>query len=66
MLYRFSQRLQHSLEASLAANARLRASEERFRSLTVATSQLVWTTNPQGLVVEDSPSWRALRPKIQR
>lgn len=37
----------------------LRRSEERFRSLTVATTQTVWSTNPAGEVVEDSPSWRA-------
>lgn len=36
-----------------------RRSEERFRSLVVATSQIVWTTSPDGLVLEDSPSWRA-------
>jgi PAS domain S-box-containing protein len=33
--------------------------EARFRSLTNATSQIVWTTSPSGLVSEDSPSWRA-------
>ncbi|MGH9972124.1 MAG: PAS domain-containing hybrid sensor histidine kinase/response regulator [Pyrinomonadaceae bacterium] len=37
----------------------LRASEERFRSLVLASAQVVWTTNPDGLVEEDSPSWRA-------
>ncbi|MGH8563450.1 MAG: hybrid sensor histidine kinase/response regulator [Gammaproteobacteria bacterium] len=36
-----------------------RESEERFRSLVVATSQVVWTTDPDGKVVEDCPSWRA-------
>lgn len=36
-----------------------RQSEERFRSLVIATSQIVWTTSPDGLVLEDSPSWRA-------
>lgn len=37
----------------------LRNSEERFRSLVMATSQMVWTTSPDGRVLEDSPSWRA-------
>jgi len=37
----------------------LQLSEERYRSLTIATSQIVWTTNPVGEVVEDMPSWRA-------
>ncbi len=37
----------------------LRASEERFRSLVLASAQVVWTTNPDGWVEEDSPSWRA-------
>lgn len=36
----------------------LRLSEERYRSLVTATAQIVWTTNPQGQVIEDSPSWR--------
>ena len=34
-------------------------SERRFRSLALAAAQIVWTTNPEGQVVEDSPSWRA-------
>ena len=37
----------------------VRASEERFRSLVTATSQIVWTTAADGLAVEDSPTWRA-------
>ncbi|EPX60230.1 Phytochrome, two-component sensor histidine kinase [Cystobacter fuscus DSM 2262] len=43
-------------------NARLYASarqaEERFRSLINATAQAVWVTRPDGLALEDSPSWR--------
>lgn len=35
-----------------------RQSEARFRSLTTATSQIVWTTAPDGRVVDDSPTWR--------
>ncbi|NTX64983.1 PAS domain-containing protein [Myxococcus sp. CA051A] len=44
-------------------NARLfrdaRRAEERFRSLVTATAQAVWVTRPDGLIEEDSPSWRA-------
>ena len=32
--------------------------QERFRSLITATAQAVWVTNPEGAVIEDSPSWR--------
>jgi PAS domain S-box-containing protein len=41
-----------------AENA-LRLREERFRSLVLATSQIVWSNTPDGRVDEDSPSWRA-------
>ncbi len=37
----------------------LREREERYRGLTVATSQIIWTTNADGEVTEDIPSWRA-------
>jgi len=37
----------------------LQKSEERFRSLTHAISQIVWTTDAEGRVVTDSPNWRA-------
>jgi PAS domain S-box-containing protein len=40
------------------AEETLRSSEERFRSLVTATSQIVWTCDAQGMVIEDSPSWR--------
>ena len=41
------------------AEAALRAREERFRSLVMATTQVVWTSGPDGRVVEPSPSWQA-------
>jgi PAS domain S-box-containing protein len=41
------------------AETALRANEERFRSLVMATSQIVWTGKPDGRIEEDSPSWRA-------
>jgi len=51
------------LEAKVAelqqAEAALRMSEARFRSLVLASAQIVWSTDASGAVVEDSPSWRA-------
>ena len=38
---------------------RLHEGAERFRALVEASAQIVWTTNARGVVVEDSPSWRA-------
>ncbi|MEO8287585.1 MAG: PAS domain S-box protein [Chloroflexota bacterium] len=35
----------------------LSQSEERFRSLIVATTSIVWTTDPTGSLVEPQPSW---------
>jgi PAS domain S-box-containing protein len=37
----------------------LRVREQRFRSLVMATSQIVWTNTAEGRILEDSPSWRA-------
>jgi len=37
----------------------LALSEERYRSLAFATTQIVWTTSMRGEVVEDIPMWRA-------
>jgi PAS domain S-box-containing protein len=38
---------------------RLHEGAERFRALVEASAQIVWTTNADGEVIEDSPSWRA-------
>jgi len=43
----------------IEAETALRLREERFRSLVMATSQIVWSNTPDGRVDEDSPSWRA-------
>lgn len=43
-----------------AAEVALKQNEARYRSLTIATSQAVWTASAQGQIVEDIPSWRAL------
>jgi len=41
------------------AEEALRLGEERYRSLTLATTQVIWNTNADGLVVGDMPYWRA-------
>jgi len=41
------------------AEAALMKSEEQYRSLVIATSQIVWETNLEGRVVVDNPIWRA-------
>jgi len=41
------------------AEVTLRASEERYRSLVIATTQIVWTSAADGMVVDDSAPWRA-------
>ncbi|WNG44248.1 PAS domain S-box protein [Archangium minus] len=41
------------------AEQALRESEERFRSLVQTSTAAVWTTDAQGIPMEDSPSWRA-------
>jgi two-component system CheB/CheR fusion protein len=38
----------------------LERSNERFRSLVLATSQVVWTADAKGYMRDDSPSWRRL------
>ena len=35
------------------------AREARYRSLVTATAQIVWTTNAQGEVVDELPTWQA-------
>jgi two-component system CheB/CheR fusion protein len=45
--------------AQKQAEQALRESEERFRVLVTATAQAVWETDADGVVVADSPSWRA-------
>jgi PAS domain S-box-containing protein len=44
----------------IVAEGALREREQRFRSLLMATSQIVWSTRPDGRVLEDSPTWRAI------
>ncbi len=35
-----------------------RLGEDRFRALVAASAQIVWVTQPDGLIAADSPSWR--------
>jgi PAS domain S-box-containing protein len=42
------------------AIAALRRSDERYRSLVQAGAQVVWVTNPDGEIAEDSPEWRSI------
>jgi PAS domain S-box-containing protein len=37
---------------------RVSVSEERYRGLVAASSQIVWTMTAGGVVLEDSPTWR--------
>ncbi|HEV2117833.1 MAG TPA: PAS domain S-box protein [Terriglobales bacterium] len=43
----------------------LRGSEERYRALVLASAQVVWTTDPQGLVISDMPLWREFTGQTQ-
>ena len=43
----------------IQSDVALRLSEERFRSLVTASSQMVWNSDGDGIIVDDSPSWRA-------
>ena len=40
------------------AEEALREGEERFRTLVEATAAVVWTTNGDGAIVADNPSWQ--------
>ncbi len=46
------------VERARSENA-LRESEQKFRDLIEASALAVWETNPEGVVVTDSPSWRS-------
>lgn len=41
------------------AQKAVRLGEERYRSLTEATTQIIWTTDAQGQVISDMPLWQA-------
>ncbi|MDB5749327.1 MAG: hypothetical protein JWP72_4175 [Massilia sp.] len=52
--------MHEDISERVAAETALRSREQRFRSLVMATSQTVWSTSPDGRVLEDSPSWRSV------
>jgi len=49
--------------SNIAASGRIerdfRRLEKRYRSLLTAIAQIIWTTNADGLIEEDVPTWRA-------
>ena len=49
--------MHEDISERVEAESALRMREERFRSLVMATSQVIWTTVPDGRVCEPSPSW---------
>lgn len=56
----FGGRTRASLEASRATEQRLRESEGRFRQLTEAMPQIVWTAGPDGAVRYHNARWYEL------
>jgi PAS domain S-box-containing protein len=48
----------HDITERNKAEENLRKSEQRYRSYIEVTGELGWTTNAEGEVVEDLPSWR--------
>lgn len=51
--------MHEDISERIAAETALREREERFRTLAMASSQIVWTNTSDGRVLNDSPSWRA-------
>lgn len=49
----------HDITGRKQAECELHATEEQLRALVNISAKIVWTTNADGLVEEDSPSWRA-------
>lgn len=52
-------RLEKEVRDRINAEQSLVRSEQQYRSLTMATTSIVWITNEKGAVVKDLPSWRA-------
>ncbi len=51
--------MHEDITAQVESARALQLREERFRSLVMATSQIVWSNTADGRVLEDSPTWRA-------
>jgi len=47
-----------NISERLKAERQQKANEERFRALIKATAEVVWTTDANGKIVTDSPTWR--------
>lgn len=58
-LARRNTELEQEIQSRNSLEKTLLLSEERYRSLTIATTQIVWITNPLGEIIEDIPSWCA-------
>lgn len=50
--------LQTEIQERQQAEAALKRSQDRYRSLVKASAQVIWTTTAKGEMVEDLPSWR--------
>ena len=51
--------LERQIAERAAADEKLRSSEERYRSLVTASSQMVWTSDAAGKVHGSMPAWQA-------
>jgi len=51
---------QETVQSLQASTAALALSEQRYRSLVAATTQAIWTADPEGKTTEAIPGWRAL------
>jgi two-component system cell cycle sensor histidine kinase/response regulator CckA len=53
----FALRLLATIRSEHGANEATREGEERYRSLALATAQVIWTTNSRGEMVAGQPMW---------
>ena len=54
-----TEELEQANEHLQEANAETRRSEDRYRALVEASTQVVWNTDPHGMII-DMPPWRTL------
>jgi two-component system cell cycle sensor histidine kinase/response regulator CckA len=62
----FALRLLATTYSEYQANEAAKEGEVRYRSLALATTQIIWTTNAQGEVVTDQPMWAAFSGMSQQ